>query len=80
MVVDISVYDWEDDYVFCMFYVVSIIYEFYVGGFICNFNLGLSENKWGIYVGLIEKIFYFKELGIIVVELLLVYYFDFEDV
>lgn len=72
VVVDLIIYDWEDDKFLEIFYVVIVIYEMYVGGFICNFNFGVVFKKWGIFVGLVEKIFYFKELGIIAVELLFV--------
>ncbi|QHU98748.1 glycogen debranching protein GlgX [Synechocystis sp. CACIAM 05] len=79
VVVNTSVYDWEDDHAPRTPYAASIIYELHVGGFTRNPNSGLSESKRGTYAGLIEKIPYLKELGITAVELLPVHYFDPED-
>lgn len=79
VVVDTSAYDWEDDQALRTPYASSVIYELHVGGFTCNPNSGLSQEKLGTYAGLIEKIPYLQDLGITAVELLPVHYFDPED-
>lgn len=45
MVVDLIIYDWEDDKFLEIFYVKIVIYEMYVGGFICYFNFGVVFEK-----------------------------------
>jgi len=54
----------------------AIIYELHVKGFTARDNSGISEEKRGTFLGLIEKIPYLKELGITVVELMPVQQFD----
>lgn len=56
----------------------SILYELNVRGFTANPNAGVSSP--GTYAGLIEKIPYFKELGITAVELLPIAEFNEQDV
>ena len=57
----------------------TIIYELHVGGFTKNTNSNISESKKGTFIGLIEKIPYFKSLGITSIELLPVFAFDASD-
>ncbi|HEY3275247.1 MAG TPA: isoamylase [Syntrophorhabdaceae bacterium] len=47
----------------------KIIYELHVRGFTMRPNSGISPERRGTYAGLTEKIPYFKELGVTVVEL-----------
>jgi isoamylase len=54
----------------------TIIYELHVKGFTARANSGVTPEKRGTFLGLIEKIPYLKELGITVVELLPVHQFD----
>ncbi len=53
-----------------------IVYELHVKGFTARPNSGVSPEKRGTFAGLAEKIPYFKDLGITVVELLPVHQFD----
>jgi glycogen operon protein len=55
----------------------SIIYELHVRGFTCHPNAGVAAP--GTFAGLIEKIPYFKWLGITAVELLPIHEFDETD-
>jgi len=54
----------------------AIIYELHVKGFTANINSGVTPAKRGTFAGLIEKIPYFKELGVTIIELLPVHQFD----
>ncbi len=54
----------------------TIVYELHVKGFTARANSGVASKKRGMFLGLIEKIPYLKELGITVVELLPVQQFD----
>ena len=56
-----------------------VIYELHVKGFTARANSGVSKEKRGTFLGLIEKIPYLKELGVTVVELLPVHQFDPQD-
>jgi isoamylase len=53
-----------------------VIYELHVKGFTARANSGVTKEKRGMFLGLIEKIPYLKELGVTVVELLPVHQFD----
>ena len=53
-----------------------VIYELHVKGFTARANSGVTEEKRGTFLGLIEKIPYLQELGVTVVELLPVHQFD----
>lgn len=53
-----------------------VIYELHVKGFTANPNSGVTRQKRGTFLGLIEKIPYLKELGVTVVELMPVHQFD----
>src|SRR5210317_2025327 len=79
VVVDPTDYDWEGDFHLQRPYSESIIYEMHVGGFTKNPNSGMSDQKRGTYLGLIEKIPYLKELGVTAVELMPVQFFDEQD-
>src|SRR5688572_19383759 len=54
----------------------TIVYELHVKGFTARENSGISPDKRGTFLGLIEKIPYLQELGVTVVELLPVHQFD----
>jgi len=54
----------------------TIVYELHVKGFTARPNSGVTPQKRGTFLGLIEKIPYLKELGITVVELMPVQQFD----
>ncbi|MBW3466706.1 glycogen debranching protein GlgX [Arthrospiribacter ruber] len=79
VVTDLSNYDWEDDKHPRTPFSRTVIYELHVGGFTKDPSSGVSENKRGTFLGLIEKIPYLKELGITAVELLPVFQFDKQD-
>jgi isoamylase len=79
VVVDPSVYDWENDIPLQVPYAKSIIYELHVGGFTRHSSSGVAVEKRGTYAGLIEKIPYLQQLGINAVELLPVHQFDEQD-
>ncbi len=53
-----------------------VIYELHVTGFTARANSGVTTEKRGMFLGLIEKIPYLRELGVTVVELLPVHQFD----
>ena len=53
-----------------------VICELHVKGFTARANSGVSEEKRGTFLGLIEKNPYLQELGVTVVELLPVHQFD----
>ena len=53
-----------------------VIYELHVKGFTARANSGVTKEKRGTFLGLIEKIPYLQELGVTVVELLPVHQFD----
>ena len=78
-VVDTSAYDWEGDEPLHRPASRTIIYEMHVRGFTQNPNSGVSPEKRGTYLGVIEKIPYLKDLGITAVELLPVFQFDALD-
>ncbi|MCW6034832.1 glycogen debranching protein GlgX [Spirulina subsalsa FACHB-351] len=80
VVVDPSLYDWEEDVPLGIPYANSVIYELHVGGFTRHPNSGVSPEKRGTFAGLIEKIPYLKELGITAVEVLPIHQFDEQDV
>jgi len=79
VVVDPTVYDWEEDKPLEIPYSETVIYELHVGGFTRNPNSGLPPAKRGTYAGLIEKIPYLKDLGITAVELMPIHQFDEQD-
>jgi glycogen operon protein len=78
-VVDLSLYDWENDKPIERPFAETIIYEMHVAGFTLNPNSAVNEAVRGNYKGIIEKIPYLKELGITAVELLPVFQFDAQD-
>src|SRR5436190_7355223 len=53
-----------------------VIYELHVKGFTARANSGVTPEKRGTFLGVIEKIPYLQELGVTVVELLPVHQFD----
>jgi glycogen operon protein len=79
VVVDPKAYDWEDDHQLSQPYASTVIYELHVDSFTCRPNSGVSEEKRGTYLGLIEKIPYLKSLGVTAVELLPVQQYDPQD-
>jgi len=76
VVVDPTDYDWQGDRPIQRPFVDAIIYEMHVGGFTRNPNSGITPDKRGTYAGLIEKIPYLQDLGILTVELMPVQQFD----
>ncbi len=79
IVVDPAAYDWEGDAPIQRKFVDAMIYEMHVAGFTRNPNSGVAPNRRGTYAGLIEKIPYLQDLGIMIVELMPVQQFDPQD-
>ena len=79
VVVDPHDYDWEGDEPLQLSYTHTVIYELHVRGFTIDPASGVTAAKRGTYAGLVEKIPYFKELGITSIELLPVQQFDPQD-
>jgi glycogen operon protein len=79
VVVDPHDYDWEGDTPPNHPSSQTIVYELHVRGFTRHPSSGVSEQKRGTYLGLIEKIPYLQELGVTAVELLPVFQFDAQD-
>ena len=79
VVVDSSLYDWEEDAPLRRPSSQTIIYEMHVKGFTRHPSSGVGEEIRGTYRGLIEKIPYLQDLGISAVELLPVFQFDRQD-
>ena len=75
-VIDTRLYDWEGDAPLKRPFADALIYEMHVAGFTRNPNSGLPVHVRGTYAGLIAKIPYLKELGILTVELMPVQQFD----
>lgn len=65
VVIDPRAYDWEDDRPLNRPSSRTIIYEMHVRGFTCHPSSGVSEKKRGTFAGLVEKIAYLKELGVV---------------
>src|SRR5262245_29230924 len=76
VVVDPSVYDWEEDQPLRRPIHKTVIYEMHVAGFTRHPSSGVMPEKRGTYAGIVEKIPYLQELGITAVELLPVFQFD----
>ncbi len=79
VVVDNTLYDWQDDHPLPAPKDREIIYEMHASGFTKSPSSGLSEKLRGTYAGFIQKIPYLRELGITAVELLPVHQFDDQD-
>ena len=79
VIVDPGAYDWEGDAPLNRPRPTTIIYEMHVGGFTRHASAGVPDGKRGTYAGLIDKIPYLQELGIIAVELLPVFRFNAQD-
>jgi isoamylase len=79
VVVDLGLYDWEDDQNPNHPFSRTVIYELHVRGFTKHPSSGIAPDRRGTYAGLVEKIPYLKELGITAVELLPVFQFDPQD-
>ena len=79
VVVDPAAYDWEGDTPIRRPFVDAVIYEMHVGGFTRRPSSGLDPIKRGTYAGLIEKIPYLQDLGILTVELMPVQQFDSQE-
>lgn len=77
--VDLRSYNWEGDAPLGRPFEKTVIYEMHVRGFTRHESSGVSTEKRGTYLGLIEKIPYLKDLGITAVELLPVFQFDEQD-
>ena len=76
VVVDLGAYDWEGDTPIQRPFVDAAIYEAHVRGFTRHPTSGVTPALRGTYAGLIEKIPYLKELGVLTVELMPVQQFD----
>ncbi len=57
----------------------TVIYELHIGGFTKRPDSGVSPDRRGTYLGVIEKIPYLKELGVTTIELLPIQAFDPND-
>jgi len=79
LVIDSSLYDWEDDKPLRRPSSRTIVYEMHVRGFTRHPSSGVAPEKRGTYAGLIEKIPYLQQLAITAVELLPVFQFDAQD-
>ena len=79
VVVDPAAYDWEGDTPLRRPFVDAVIYELHVGGFTRHPSSGVDPTKRGTYAGLIEKIPYLQDLGILTVELMPVQQFDAQE-
>jgi glycogen operon protein len=79
VVVDPQLYDWEQDVQLAQPYASTVIYEMHVRGLTQHPNAGVSPDKRGSYLGVIEKIPYLQSLGITAVELLPIQHFDPQD-
>jgi len=76
VVVDPTLYDWEDDQPLRRHRRETVVYELHVRGFTRHPSSGVAPERAGTYAGLIEKIPYLQDLGITAVELLPVFQFD----
>lgn len=79
VVVDPTVYDWEDDTPPNRPSSRTIIYEMHVRGFTKHPSSNLAEDLRGTFKGLVERIPYLTKLGVSAVELLPVFQFDPQD-
>ncbi|MBK9387481.1 MAG: glycogen debranching protein GlgX [Planctomycetes bacterium] len=79
LVVDLELYDWEDDQSPRRPASQTVIYELHVRGFTRHPSSGVPESSRGTYAGLREKIPYLVDLGITAVELMPVFAFDAQD-
>ena len=64
VVIDPNQFDWEGDAPLRRPWSKTIIYEMHVCGFTRHPNSGVTPEKRGTYAGLIEKIPYLQDLGI----------------
>ena len=76
VVADLSTFDWEGDTPLKRPFRRTVIYEMHVAGFTRHPDSGVAAAKRGTYLGVIDKIPYFQELGVTAVELLPVFQFD----
>jgi glycogen operon protein len=76
VVVDLRPNDWGGDRPLARPLPGTIIYEMHVRGFTAHPSAGVSPEKRGTYLGVIEKIPYLQALGVTAVELLPVQQFD----
>jgi len=79
VVADLSIFDWEGDRPLKHSFRATVIYEMHVAGFTRHPNSGVTKDKRGTYLGLLEKIPYLQDLGITAVEFLPVFQFDIQD-
>ncbi|UCF38409.1 MAG: glycogen debranching protein GlgX [Acidobacteriota bacterium] len=79
VVTDPSAYDWEGDHRLNRPFSRTVIYEMHVKGFTQHQSSGVSDEKRGTYLGLIEKIPYLLDLGVTAVELLPIFQFDEQE-
>lgn len=69
-------FDWEGDRPLNLPYQDVVAYELHVRGFTMQKAAGVKRNAKGTFLGVIEKIPYFKELGINQIQCMPVYEFD----
>lgn len=65
-----SCFDWGDDKNPCIAYEDSFVYLLNVRGFTKSASSGVAASKRGTFGGILEKIPYFKELGVTTLELM----------
>lgn len=79
VVVDIDSYNWEEDLPLNRPWINQIVYELHCGGFTRHAQSGVTPDKRGTFLGLIEKIPYLYDLGITSIQFMPVYQFDEQD-
>jgi glycogen operon protein len=79
LVVDLDLYDWEDDRPLRHPAAQTVIYELHVRGFTRHPSSGVTESLRGTFAGLREKIPYLVDLGITAIELMPIFAFDAQD-
>jgi isoamylase len=79
VVVDPSTYGWEGDVPLKHPFPETVIYEMHVRGFTRHPDSGVSLERRGTFLGVIDKIPYLRDLGVTAVELLPVFQFDPQD-
>ena len=76
VIVDPSLYDWEDDRPICRPWRDTVVYEAHLAGMTADPASGVTPGRRGTYAGFIEKIPYLVDLGITAVEFLPIFQFD----
>jgi glycogen operon protein len=79
VVVDPSLYDWEQDSQLDRPFASTVIYEMHIRGFTRHPSANVSIERCGTYLGVIDKIRYLQALGVTAVELLPIQHYDEQD-